>query len=474
MFRQNNRDINSNNLNVRETGTNYDHSMRNLEVFGNNNSNPYDDRIFLTERELTSYSSSRSERYLPESSNTEFLNQRNLGEITGTLMDADESEYRMPMRSTEDLKMFSRTEKENPQLDFDIYDRDTMNTDFNVKYNDSGNDNFSSLEFNSRLVNNDKINDSLALKLNKFSVYVYKSLKKRTRNDICFSPSNLLNVLLVLMCSSSDYVYNVIQSIIGESTASDVIKLLEKIKLHKDFNILYLPKHAQINETYKILVHKIIDIHNYKNNTYEYKYINSLISNNTNNVINNIISPDKLDGKILSVNCSYVRSKWECFKCNINTLPFKGKYRKFMIGENTRQGYYKNDKVRLIEMEQKDGSIIGFYQGNIENLIESINKTVLTNFIFLAIPIFKKHSKYNFKTILDALGIDIFNETNFINLTSEPIQIGNIIQEVRVDIIPSETEHIKSRGNGVRVLLDSDFICYIKKYGVITHLFEMS
>ena len=103
-----------------------------------------------------------------------------------------------------------------------------------------------------------------------------------------------------------------------------------------------------------------------------------------------------------------------------------------------------------------------------------MNNLTLTNFEHLSIPIFKKHTKYNFTQVLKALGLDIFDDTDFKNITPEEVSINNIVQETKVEILPSRTDTIKSLGKGISLSFTSRFTCYIKKKGIITHLLEIS
>uniref|UniRef100_A0A6C0ACA2 Serpin domain-containing protein n=1 Tax=viral metagenome TaxID=1070528 RepID=A0A6C0ACA2_9ZZZZ len=455
----------------------YSEPFRNIENFNSQDHFNNLDRIDM-ERGMTAYSSPRTKRYMlndKKRNNRRYQDNDKIGEITGRYVEYEDLEQGMPIRSEETYEMFNRREVANPHLDFDIYDKQNS-TDFNVNYYDPnpGNSNFASLNADSRIIKSFE-NTDLSKEANQFAFHLFKSLKKRVTNDVCFSPSNLLNCLVTFMGGSTGYVYQVIDTVFGENSPSEIINALEKIKGQKDLNIVYLPKQNRLNPAFRSLMSNIVSLENYDpKNHNSVEKINKVFYSYTKGEIKSVINREKLDGNMLSVNCTVYKTEWENFPCVVKKLRFNGKLRNFMVAKNTNQKFFGSKNCKLVELDLQDGSVIGFFKGDISEIDMCINNLTLTNFEHLSFPIFKKHTKYNFTQILKALGLDIFDDTDFQNITPEYVSINNIVQETKVQILPSRTDTIKSLGKGISLSFNSRFICYIKKNGIITHLLEMS
>lgn len=394
----------------------------------------------------------------------------NIGEITGRYLDYDDSDKGMPMRSYEDMMMFGKNNTVNPHLDFDLFDkkRDISK----VNYYDpfvSGSSNFSDINSDTRIITKNSLNKDITESLNYFAVVSYKSLKKRVSNKICFSPSNLLNFLVCLMVGSSDEFYKDIGTVFGNRQASDVIRFLETVKSRHDINMMLFPQNRPLNPAYSSLVSKLCIIDNMNiNNEKTYKKINTLISKLTRGEINSLVTADKITDTILSVNAFTYTTVWKNFPCKIKKIQSKT----CMVSEYTMQRFFSSGNTSLVELDLVDGCSIGFFKGDIDDLLFSMENLDYVNFIELCIPVITRHSKYNFNSVVQALGLDIFDDYDFRDISPVETRLGNIVQETRIEVKPSRSEHIRSVGKGIRYRFLGRGLCYLKKNNTIISLFE--
>lgn len=444
----------------------------------NNNYNDVD-RLSL-ERMFSSYSKPKTERYSVNNPN-KFNDNDKIGEITGGTINCDEGEQKMPMRSQEDLYAFTRKEKVNPYLDFDLYDK--KNEEFNVNYNDPYQEygsNFSDIKQEHRIINNNNNNDNdLVSYINNFGLHVFKSIKKRAIQPCLYSPTNILNFLISLLIGSSGNIHEEIETIIPNKNPSEILRFLETIKTTDEINIMYLPSKYPLNPTYVSMISKICDVSSINiNDPNINKKINNALSHYTRKNMKNCVTHNKISNSILSVNYMMFHTKWLNFDCEYKTIKINGKIKKFVVGKHTTQRFFSPDMyTRVVELDLEDGCSIGFYEGDINLLEENIKNLKKEVFEKLALPCISTKTeyctKYNINPILKAIGLDIFNDNEFKNITPKNIKLGNIIQQNMLNIKPSKCEKIKSIGKGLTVIFDKPLICYIKKRDVIVMLCEI-
>lgn len=419
----------------------------------------------MNERNLEEVVTPRTKRYQTLQDQHRFIDDPNVGEITGRYIDEYELEQGMPMRSKDDQYAFSRYEKQNQRLDFDMYD--SSKTDFNVDYYDptlnisSG---FSDIKDSSRIIHKELSDDKIIYHINIFAIHLFNGLRKRVSRDVVIAPLNVYCALTTLMLGSGDQLQKILLTTVPDGNPLHISNCVDMLRTDGDLNILYLPNEYVKDPTYQSAVSRLCFIENVDmRNPTSYTKINQLISRYTGDNLPNVLTPDKLNQKLLSVNCFVYRTQWKNFPAKITTNIFRGKKSRFMTTKYTRQRWsrvYKNGD--LVELDLEDGCSIGFFLGDIKDITLAIDQLQDTVFEYLSIPIFTKHKKYNLQKVFETLGLDIFQNHSFGKITSKRITLGNIVHEMKFIVAPSISGDVRTRTRGIKLTFNERFFCYVR------------
>ncbi len=466
--------------------------------------------------------------------NTDNINsnykKKNIGEITGQNLNYDnlELEQGMPLR---------QSVSESKKLQYDDYDK--MNShnkylDFDL-FNDNNQNNYASeqvssydprLEQNinhelSNTVNHQKnytktIATNIQLINNDFGVDIYNEITKHIQNKPCvMSPYSLLLPFIMLYLGSAGTSEKELRNFFNFSdknnTLLDICKNFESIIRQSSIlikNVIYLNNKLPINPGYAKQISLIgsVDSLNCKNSVQESTRINQFISETTNGLIRNIISPNSITTNTMSIllNIIYFKSKWK-YTFNkketkedkfyvMNQNQIQTKIIPTMNMSNTKFNYYEDQHNQIIELDFKDEILtMGFVLGKkilsptitsetLEKYIEKLNYTKINK---LQIPKFKQKNKYSLIPLLKQMGLQtIFEKLNISNMIlgiNDDNKINEIIHEavVIVDEDGAEASAVTmlrvdtfgSDSKTINFIADHPFVYYIRHKNTNTILF---
>lgn len=392
----------------------------------------------------------------------------NIGEITGKYIKYDEEEQGMPLRSDNTTEIFGRQERANPHVDFNLFNIKS-NPEFKVSYFDptavAGNFSTSYATVTDKTtilerLKNHTINDDV----NAFSINLLNNFE--STNNFCFSPLNLFFALGIMMYASTNDIYYELKTIVP---STEIIGIINFIKMTKkniyydnntDINLFITPLESGVNNNFTTNIKdisNIIAISN-KDKHYQLKIIKYLQNKNHNKkdfqfLVNNL-NKNKLNNINfivcnLNIRCSAVEY--------IYNIPYS-------IMKQTIQKYAQISGSKLIEIEADKDIFIGFLKGDYYILNELVDKLQEVHFTKLAIPSFIISGQYDFTKKLTTLGLNIFNISDFSNISKKKLVLGSVNQETIFQIQPFPTKKIiKQDGRGGNIIIKPPFLCYIKK-----------
>jgi serine protease inhibitor len=226
--------------------------------------------------------------------------------------------------------------------------------------------------------------------------------------------------------------FNEIMTTIGNKNFINIL-----LSTYKNKNI------DDINEFMKIIEVNNID----KINLQIYKMTNGKLKNGVN---------DRIMNGLVGLNSFYLKTSWKY------SFQYIDKDNNMIVGENMAGNYFKNDKVKCLELLLSDGvNAMGFIQTetiNIEELKFIIKNFKLIELHEIKIPIFHKEYRYKLKDSLKNMGLNLDFESDMING-----KITEIIHHVIIDIDGSGKKQYKhQKQSNIKFKIFSPFIFYVR------------
>lgn len=413
------------------------------------------------------------------------LNDKNnqYGEITGQKFMISQIDHGMPLRSMYNTKKVDYDKlKSYNRNDFDLFD-DASGKMTNITYDDSD---------QGKLIND---TSGISININKFSINLFSLLKRYLNDHFCISPYGLYNIFGVIYFSSKGISENDLSKyflmihkneILGELTS--LKQLLDKIIQTKQLilkDIILINNDLTINKTYIEYTDSIIEIYpfclnNYENETINInKYINKL-SNSPKLLIQPISNKIIAKGKIISLNCGFIKPIWK--------EPFDKIFDSKFIGNTTRiiktlgqidhhYEYYEDNFNQLIEF-RCIGDILSmgiilpkeYIEPNItyEQISLMMKNIKMTYLDEVRIPVFTEQIKMKLTNVLYHDGLkSIFHKLYIPEFINKETKISDIVQNLTIiitnnDNIKHHNKQINSYISNIKFIADHPFIYYFK------------
>jgi serpin B len=404
------------------------------------------------------------------------------GEITGDTLKMDTLDQGMPYRPTvtvsTDRYQLNDTDKNNPGYrDFDLYDEEA---DIDVLYHDPSNDFFKSNTKFSDVGDDFKILpsnhfNSMSQIINNFTFTFLQQFTAnlKTKKSIILSPFNILQAFCLLYIGSSQATEKELRTYFQlpdkKQTFSNLYQInndLMKTNVVSIMNLVCAPSYFNLNNNYLQYISKIgnfIKI-NPRNASNEVKKINGLISQSTNGMINNLISPDMIteDNALLIISTIYFYSKWKNpFNIkNTKAELFNGLNQRkeyMMMQSNGQHNYFEDRYNQVLELEYSDnvfvfGMILPKQQQNPEISITMeqfnyyISQLKLQEISLLKMPKFKYETKYSIDNLFRKYGMrQIFTDADISEIINKPndkikFYVGKIVHNAVIIVDENGTK----------------------------------
>ena len=406
----------------------------------------------------------------------------------------------MPLRTSNKTKLNINKKNLNilnNHLDFNVYDDDYDKTKFNdVEDNDNADHNLFSSIINQN--QNDStllikgVDNLCSMSSNRFSWLIYNKISENIKISFCVSPLSLYIMLACLyLCSKNQTEIN-LKNMCGFPDKNILYEGLHELFETKKnvlvlVNILFINSSIQINPVYSKYISNVLMIDTINNNLVKSKidniniWFDDFIHPKSNNISKNIITKDMLYNKT-SQSINFICIKSNKYKNKNNIIinkQFNGyngynrivpMIQKFDISVY----YYEDSMVRAIETKYDSNYNIGFIMSKntdnskynitikyIDEIIKNYDGIVIEE---IMVPKFKHENKYQFKNLLNTIGI--FDVTELYELCEKNINLDNIIQYCNFtlsDILRVEQYNINfKKERSVRFIADKPFTYYIR------------
>jgi serine protease inhibitor len=443
--------------------------------------------------------------------------QDQTGEITGISydMNLDETEGMpgisgMPLRSDIDGG-FNRSESQNPQLDFQLYNEQSLlqvsHFDPSMSFN-SGESQFANVDMdNSLLPKQKKKQNPLFIFSNIANSYSWRQLKQFQDNlppnsKLVLSPYSILSALIVLYRAAKGNTQLELQQYFDfvdkEQTfnsAMAVNKMINNMPFIISDNSIYIAKEFPVHQSFQNYAFNLASIDRFditKPNN-EVKRINTEIQQKCRGALKGVLSVNSINSltRMLILNNVYFRCQWKVpfNKAFTKPAPFSiggtPKKKVFMMHlTGKKMGYFEDNINQVLEMPLNDISFaMGFvlpkeptqtptltneqylqYTGNLQVMdIESIY-----------IPRFKHENKFRVDEALRMNGIkNLFSNADLTDMTplNNQFRLSEIIHQtvIVVDEGGSSTESVQQPNyimpnirQGVEFVANHPFIFYVR------------
>jgi len=437
-----------------------------------------------------------------------YNNSKNIGEITGELLDAENIDQGMPTRFFLNSIDMQDNEKHtlsnpnniydiyNPKLDFFLYDTEP---NINVSYYDpiqtksNIQTQFSELDSLNELLpplENINITTKNLSYINKFSIEMFKEFQRyfTDKYNILFSPYSICLLFSGIYKGSKNLTEKELKKMFFFPEKKDIydslFKLIEEINKNSNlimYNSTIFPNNLLINKSYVDYINNlcIIDVINLSNIDNEITRLNNNIRYKTNGIINNMITNSIKYNQINIIMLSAI-----VYKLNFQ-VPFNEIKTDIFYGEknrkiemlyqyNTLHKYYEDNINQILEIDldnnnfkfgiilPKNNSQLSIGYEQLEYYISKLSEKSIN----CIIPKFKQHTKYKLNNMFKNKGYNLFTNSNTdlsdITPLSNDIYITNVLHNSyvimdNINIIPK-----KNNINTTNFIANHPFIYYIR------------
>lgn len=415
------------------------------------------------------------DRRLMERGNNFNQSKDKYGEITGEYLETPIIDKGMPMRSHIVPALNNIYGNDNPYLDFNLY-REKPNLKVS-NYDPVHNLNNDNLSFAKISDMNQSIISQPNNITNSSNIFTFDFLEKFTENikskkSTVLSPYSIYNCFSLLYIGSKNQTEYLLKNYFNflskQQTHNYMYKLNQELLNSKVFNSLNLVLYSNsftINEAYKSYVDKIGYFIPYDNNNsvQDTKKINTIISNSTKGMINNLLSAQMLqNNKLVLINTIYFNSKWKKpFNLdNTKQEEFYGLTKTIvpmMSQKDTYHNYYEDSNNQILEMDYIDNVFsMGFIlpKSQYSDLrVQSLNEFnyYISNLkskkiSIIKIPKFKTDSRYSISNLFKKYGLkEIFQNIDISEIipkmnNHDNIYVTDIIHAATIEVDESGTK----------------------------------
>ena len=257
---------------------------------------------------------------------------------------------------------------------------------------------------------------------------------------------------------------------ITNNAKENTVVLANKVFMTEKYSVK--PSYRELTETYFRSTTQLVD---FAKSDEAANIINTWVKGNTNNRINDIVSPDDLDGltALVLVNAVYFKGQWKDKFNSNNTMD-----KPFHINENTVQNVPTMFKVGTYKygvISNLDAKFIEIpYQGDelsmviilpneinglpmVEKKLQGMSIADILNQgyereVQLQLPKFKIEKKIDLNSVLEKMGLtDMFTErANFSGIADGDLSVSNIVQKAFIEVNEEGTEAAAATRTSIR------------------------
>lgn len=400
--------------------------------------------------------------------NNTFNYNKNIGEITGQLLNISDIDKGMPFRSESGntfKKRIMENNEYNRHLDFDVYDEDKQ-VNLDVLYYDPNNTKICLLDEIDKdiIIENNEL-DQVKYIINDFNWYLFDNITNLINKNFFFTSLGIMNLMSILYIASTGkseiifknyFNYSNKQTILnGIMILNETINSSQCLDLQ---NYILVRNNIDININFKDYIKNIVSIINIQNDNYkiETQKINNFIKKKYG-ILGDIFKINHI--KDLTITClclGILRTVWKVSFDKIIKLKFNNLHvKEFMYNKNKSYEYFENTNIQLIEIPFYDNvlsmGIILFKENSItlsmNDFTYYINNLKSVNINEIAIPIFNHHCKMRLNTIFKKTGLEeIFDNVEIPELIKHKTKISDIILNIYLIV---ENKYNKSNYDNV-------------------------
>jgi serine protease inhibitor len=444
----------------------------------------------------------RHNRYRNKSNHNygSFSESNNVGEITGQVLNVNEIDQGMPMRTTYPRQQLQTEEPEiqygenyNPHLDFNLYDK---RSNIKVSYYDpisqgSIQTNFSDVNSDNQLLPPIERIDpetKFSASINLFTWNFFNQFNKYMDNksSLVISPFNLVNIFSILYKGSKGNTEQEIKSFLNFNSKDQTILSMNKInhKIKSSYsillsNFLLFPNIYPVNRAFSNYVSdlSIVANINLSNINNEVIRINNIVRNSTNNIETDIISPSYITKNtcMLIINVTVFYNKWKIgFNPQYTQLQLfnsiQSRQLYMMQQVNTIHNYFEDNVNKIIELDFNNTDFVMGFILSKNGVCTPISDNQFSYYIAqlkphniksLKIPKFKQKSKYKIDNLFKRLGLNhLFNNADLSEITqsNNDLYISDIIHDTLIVIDESGNPNNKGNDSNNRNIQSVNFI----------------
>lgn len=324
---------------------------------------------------------------------------------------------------------------------------------------------------------NKNISNELAINL------FYKIYNKIQNKNIIISPYSILSIFYIIYLASRNNTEIQIQKFFGFPNKQYRLDNIES-PVFKKINLICVPNSFQLINKFDYNQYgKLIKL-DLNNPGVSANKINSLISQTTNNMINNLINPEDINNLtvMILINAIYFKSNW-VNKFKVSNKFYPNKNNPLIYQTETNNRYFEDNLNQILELDYKDGQFtMGLVLPKNQNPVNLqkdqlsyyINSLIEQEISDIYIPKFKSDNKFELSKLFYSYGLtDLFKTADLGNLISPNIRttITKIIHRALIIVDENGTTAAASSylcvdncasSNKIRFIADHPFLYYIR------------
>ncbi|ARF09364.1 serpin [Catovirus CTV1] len=380
-------------------------------------------------------------------------NNKNIGEITGTLFDISGIDKGMPMRSSCGFSKKKNNEDDkgrNRLTDFDIFN-DENEPNLQIDYYDPDGGKtcvFDEMMENTTMGASDPIDQSNYI-INDFNWYMFDNIKNLMNNSTFFSPFSIILLMTGLYMSSGGTSETTLTEYFNfpekHVMSQGIFQLTDNVNKSKCLDIrsvILVGNNNNINMNFVNYINRYITIFKLNNNDeiIESKKINEWFNNIYGSLLGNVLSSNHIRNlNITCLSAGILRTVWKIpFE---KTIKLNGN-KEFMYNNSKTYDYYEDNIVQVIDIPLYDDIIsMGIVlpksdSGSLPNLTYRqytmyTNNLRSLNIDEIAIPKFNQHSKIRTSSILKKTGLgNIFDKIEVPEFIKNNTNISDFVQNI--------------------------------------------
>ena len=424
-----------------------------------------------------------------------FMDDQNIGEITGEIFNTSEIDQGMPLRSN---KLDNKSKiSDNPHTDFELYNQ---RSSLNISYHDpiinnSGTDNkYADIGLANKLMNQNVLPENkLSKVINVFSWNFNNVFKKNIGNkNMLTSPYSILMNMIILYKGSKNLTEDNLKTFFNLPHKEEAIQSLfsvnsklGEIQSSKGTNIILFPNNLMLNRTFFNYISNMAIIENVDmKNAFVNQSINKYIEGKSGGFLKDFFKANIIQQttNVVSISSLIFYSKWKYAFDKVEYGQFNGltdRPEQMMFLYNRELLYYENNNTFVCELDYFNNGntdlAFGIISSKVRGVDTYIDEPTFDNYInnlkktsinLLCLPKFRQENKYKLEKLFGSTGLqELFINTNLSDIVTNnnPQHVTDIVHHSMIFIDEKGVDNSKSNVvSNVNVVINSPFTYYIR------------